>query len=72
MTNKPCPFCGSDGEYLEHSQQWVGNARKTTVECLNCGAVGPLHFNRESDESAKEGAQFVWNDRFETSEKGDS
>ena len=58
---KLCPFCGEDEQealtiVLECAQPII----RSQVECLNCGARGPVHYNGECIKSAKEGAVYVW------------
>ena len=58
---KPCPFCG-EKEFLAvrvmHSIIW-----KAKIACQDCGAEGPVHFDGEGQESAIDGAWYLWNDR---------
>jgi hypothetical protein len=64
---KPCPFCGSDALTSMLTVEVCTTSRhgtwKSYCECQNCGAVGPTHFDQDSEESAREGAIYSWNER---------
>ena len=56
-----CPFCGeNEAESLVVTSKTVQPIIAAQVECLNCGARGPLHYNIEGPKSADEGAVWVW------------
>jgi hypothetical protein len=56
----PCPFCGEDEpESLKVTKKVRQPIIASQVECLNCGARGPTHYDGESPKSAREGA--IWN-----------
>ena len=67
---KPCPFCGTPQEdgmlviEVTLTTRW-----KSHVECENCGAAGPMHWDGDGADSARDGAAYVWNDRFGTDVK---
>jgi len=63
MTNKTCPFCKEEGEFLRVITKQPGTTIQAYVDCRNCGARGPTHYNNESIEDATDGAWFSWNDR---------
>ena len=48
----PCPFCGAD----EFNTIQIGES--TTIQCINCGAHGPLW------DFSKEHATASWNNRY--------
>lgn len=63
---KPCPFCGMTEPEMLTVEVCTTNRYgtwKSYCECQNCGAVGPTHWNGDSEESAREGAIYSWNDR---------
>lgn len=66
MTLKPCPFCGSEGDYID---SWSYNDRTGEpvywyVRCENCEAEGPASFTKEKSEKK-------WNTRGEKEWKKD-
>ena len=64
---KPCPFCG-----VHKSEQLIVQVYTlcqhgpliSFCECQNCGAVGPTHRGGDSEESAREGAIYLWGQRI--------
>lgn len=68
--SKNCPFCGDDAESLTVTCKDVKpGIRKSKIECLNCGASGPDHYDGESAESARIGAWYQWDQRPAPSDK---
>lgn len=58
---KPCPFCGEDEpESLTITKKVRQPIIMAQVECLNCGARGPQHYDGDGPESARDGAIWVW------------
>lgn len=63
MKNKPCPFCGEDHDEIVKPSVVVNQCWIAHVRCINCGCIGPVHYDAESPTSAVEGAWFNWNER---------
>lgn len=65
---KPCPFCGTTEPEMLTVEVCITNRQwKSYCECQNCGAVGPTHWDQDSEESAREGAIYSWGDRVAVS-----
>ncbi|GHB47794.1 hypothetical protein GCM10007094_41370 [Pseudovibrio japonicus] len=62
MKISTCPFCQIDDTQKvvvnKEGRIWVSH-----VECPACGAQGPVHYDAQSVDSAKDEAIFLWNDR---------
>lgn len=54
--SESCPFCGAEGDSLEAINWFEGEDNPHAVECHECGAVGPIAFDRET-------AIELWNTR---------
>lgn len=57
MKLEPCPFCGS--EHIGYVYPEVGETFGTVVQCVHCGARGPL----VCDEDGESEAATKWNQR---------
>lgn len=61
------PFCGKTNSLTIPIYAVAAHfIFKSYCCCLNCGAIGPIHYGTNDGESMINGATHAWNDRKET------
>ena len=71
MTNelKPCPFCGGDAHFNEHTNKH-SNAKYIVVRCELCESqTKPFYFGDDGEDLAYKKAASTWNRRYHSYEE---